>query len=307
MTLLTRAHRATAAPRLSLGADAAVDQAIVLSDGRRLGYREYGSARGKPLMFFHGLGTSRVICPDDPALAHDLGVRLISVDRPGIGLSDRSPGRRLLDWPQDVQQLADRLGLGRFSIVGWSGGGPYAAACAQQLPERVASVGLVSAPAPLAGVDDADYLRRLHRTAARAARRAPWMIRVALWRWGRPQRRDAEHFFDKSLAQMCRADQRVLEHPTVRRQMIANSAEIYRQGGRGLYDEALALARPWGFEPAAITVPVHIWHGERDDTVPVAMAHYLAREIPDSQVTLYADEGHHLLYRRWPEILRALA
>jgi pimeloyl-ACP methyl ester carboxylesterase len=259
------------------------------------------------VFFFHGLGTSRVICPTDERLAFDLGVRLIAVDRPGIGLSERLPGRRLLDWPADVEQLADGLGLRTISLVGWSGGGAYACATAFMLRDRVEVCGLVSAPAPISGVKDADYMRRFHRTAAKAARGAPWMVRLAMWKWGRPQRRDAERFFDKSFSEMCAADQEVLSEPGLRRQMIDNSAELYRQGTRGIGDEALVLARRWGFEPRAIRVPVRIWHGERDDVVPAAMARYMAAQIPTAQPTFYADEGHHLLYRRWPDILCALA
>ncbi len=283
------------------------DGLALLRDGRRLGYAEYGVPNGRPVLFFHGLGTTRVICPPDEELARLHDVRLISVDRPGVGLSDPHPRRRLLDWPADVAQLADQLGIGRFSIVGWSGGGPYAAACAYLLPHRVRSIAMVSSPAPLAGEPAADYLRRFHRTAARAAGRTPWMIRLAMWHWGRPQRRDPVRFFEESLADMIDADRRVLTHPELRGRMIANSAELYRHGGRGMYHEALVLARRWGFSLDEIRVPVHIWHGEQDETVPVAMARYLARAIPGSRATFYADEGHHLLYRRWPQILAALA
>jgi len=282
------------------------DRLISLRDGRRLGYAEYGDPYGRPVLFFHGLGTTRVICPPDDAPARELGVRLIAVDRPGVGLSDPLPGRRLLDWPADVVQLADQLGLSDFAVVGWSGGGPYAAACGYLLPDRVRAVGLVSAPAPLSGAPAADYLRRFDRTAARAAGRAPWMIRIAMWHWGRPQRRNPVRFFEDSLANMIEADQLALSHPMVRGQMIANSAELYRNGGRGLYEEALVLARRWGFSPGEIRVPVRIWHGERDSTVPPRMAHYLARAIPGARLTIYPQEGHQLLYQRWPEILADL-
>lgn len=282
------------------------DRRIRLPDGRLLGYAEYGDLAGTPVFFFHGLGTTRVICPPDEGRALEHGVRLIAVDRPGVGLSDPRPRRRLLDWPADVAHLADRLRIGRFSVVGWSGGGPYAIACGYLLPNRIRAVGLVSAPAPLSGEPAADYLRRFDRNAARAAGRAPWMIRLALWHWGRTQRRDPVRFFEESVAAMAEADQAVLAHPQVRGAMIANSSELYRHGGRGIYDEALVLARRWGFELADIRVPVHIWHGERDGTIPIAMARYLARAIPDSRATFYPDEGHHLLYSRWPEILSAL-
>jgi pimeloyl-ACP methyl ester carboxylesterase len=282
------------------------DRVLTLRDGRLLGYSEYGDPQGKPIFFFHGFGTSRVICPTDDA-ALEMGVRLIAVDRPGIGLSVAKPGRELLDWPRDVAELADRLNIGSFSVIGWSGGGPYALACGFALPERVAAVGLVSSPAPLAGTPERGYLRRIDRSAVRAAGRGRWMIRLALWHWGRPQRRDAERFFEESVAEMCAADQQVLAEPELRDRMIANSAELYRQGGRGMYDEALVLARPWGFDLDQISVPVYVWHGDRDETVPLAMADYLARAIPTAQVNIHREEGHHLLYRRWPEILAALS
>ncbi|HUR16814.1 MAG TPA: alpha/beta hydrolase, partial [Candidatus Limnocylindrales bacterium] len=284
----------------------ASDRVITLADGRHLGYHEIGDPHGRPVFFFHGFGTSRVICPPDEQTALGMGVRLIAVDRPGIGLSDAKPGRSLLDWPQDVATLADRLGIVTFSVIGWSGGGPYALACASALPDRVAAIGLVSSPAPLAGIAERGYLRRLDRNAVRAAGRAPVLIRLALWHWGRPQRRDAERFFEESVAEMCAADQAILSDTALRERMIANSTELYRQGGRGMYDEALVLARPWGFELSDITVPVYLWHGERDETVPLGMATYLARAIPTATVTFDSDEGHHLLYRRWPEILAAL-
>jgi pimeloyl-ACP methyl ester carboxylesterase len=283
------------------------DRLIRLADGRRIGYAEFGDPTGSPVLFFHGFGTSRVVCPPDDALARSLGARLIAVDRPGIGLSDALPGRRLLDWPTDVAELANQLRLDRFAIVGWSGGGPYAAACGAALADRVRVVGLVSSPAPISGVRHANYLRRFDRTAALFTKRAPWMVRLALWHWGRPQRRDPVRFFEESFADMCPADQDVLSDPSLRTLMIKNSAELYRQGGRGMYDEALALAHKWGFRPADIGAPVHLWHGEQDETVPVSMARYLARVIPDCQATIYPDEGHHLLFSRWSEILATLA
>jgi pimeloyl-ACP methyl ester carboxylesterase len=281
------------------------DKRLRLRDGRWLGYFESGDPHGAPVLFFHGFGTTRVVCPPDEP-ARRLGVRLIALDRPGIGLSTPKPGRRLLDWPDDVRQAADHLGLSHFSVVGWSGGGPYALACARGLAERVDSVALVSAPAPLAGATRPEYLRRFDRNAVRAAGKAPWVIRIAMWHWGRGQRRDPEAFFEKSLADMSAADQAVLSEPALRSRMIANSAELYRHGGRGMYDEALVLARPWGFDLSELSVPVQIWHGARDTTVPIAMSEHLAESIPGAEMRLFADEGHHLLYRHWPDILDSL-
>jgi pimeloyl-ACP methyl ester carboxylesterase len=282
------------------------DRRLRLHDGRWLGYDESGDPNGAPVLFFHGFGTTRVVCPPDDS-ARRLGLRLIAFDRPGIGLSTPQPGRQLLDWPTDVEEAAGQLGLDKFSVVGWSGGGPYALASAFALANRVSRVALVSAAAPLAGTSNPEYLRRFDRNAVLAAGRAPWIIRLAMWHWGRGQRRDAVAFFEKSVADMCAADQEVLSEPALRSRMIANSAELYRQGGRGMYDEALVLARPWGFELDELRVPIQIWQGARDTTVPVSMSEHLADSIPGAQLRVFDDEGHHLLYRHWPDILSSLA
>lgn len=280
---------------------------IRLTDGRELGYDEIGDPSGTPILFFHGFGSSRVVRHPDDSIAKELGIRLIAVDRPGIGLSTGLPGRRLLDWPSDVRQLADELGLAGFAIAAWSGGGPYALACAWSMRERVSAVGLISAAAPLSGVRDPDYTYRSHRVATRAADYAPWMIRIAMWRWARGQRSDPERHLDEAIESMVEADRAVLEDPQLRAVMLANAIELYRQGGRGLYDEALVMARPWGFPLEGISVPVCLWHGEADITVPVGMGRHIARTIPGCRATFYPGEAHHLLYDRWREILAELA
>ena len=126
---LTHAPVATVAtPRARTPDTRAWTVSCALADGRKVGFLESGAPDGTPVLFFHGFGTTRVICPPDGP-ARERGIRLIALDRPGIGLSESLPGRRLLDWPADVAELADRLELDRFSIIGWSGGGPYALAC----------------------------------------------------------------------------------------------------------------------------------------------------------------------------------
>ncbi len=282
-------------------------RAIRLVDGRWLGFDDFGAAEGRPILFFHGFGSSRVVRHPDDAIAGDVGVRMIAVDRPGIGYSTGLPGRRLLDWPSDVKQLVDALGIERFGILGWSGGGPYALACGWSMAHRVSAVGLVSASAPLAGVAGAKYTYRTHRVASRAADYAPWMIRLAMWRWAHAQRSDPERHLDEAIESMIEADRTVLEDPALRAVMIGNAQELYRQGGRGLYDEALVMARPWGFRMEGVSVPVRIWHGEADTTVPTSMGRHMARVIPGCVATFYPGEGHHLVYDRWREILIALS
>lgn len=140
-----------------------------LAGGRRLGYAELGDAEGIPVVWCHGGLSSRLdALPAEPA-ARALGVRLIAPDRPGIGSSDRVPGRTLLDWPADVSELATALGIDRFAVLGWSLGGPFAAACAFALSDRVTTLGLVAPCLPsdwdgmaagLNGIDRVSYGRR---------------------------------------------------------------------------------------------------------------------------------------------------
>ena len=286
-------------------ATSGLGRTISLADGRLLGYDEFGDPNGVPIIFLHGFGSSRVVRHPDDSIAAQLGIRMLAVDRPGIGLSTGQPGRALVDWPADVRQLVDALGLRRFGMVGWSGGGPYALACAWAMPDRVALVGLISAAAPL--FRGAEYMLRTHRVAIRAADHAPWMIRLAMWRWSRAQRADPERHLDDAIEGMIEADRLVLEDPRLRAVMIGNATELYRQGGRGLYDEALVIARPWGFPLSSVPAPVRIWHGEEDTAVPVGMGRYLARELPGARATFYPGEGHHLVYDRWREIMSELA
>jgi pimeloyl-ACP methyl ester carboxylesterase len=292
---------------VDLAAPGPSSRTVALPDGRLLGFDDVGDPEGVPLLYFHGFGSTRLIRHPDDAIAARLGVRLIAVDRPGIGLSTSRPGRRLLDFGGDVGHLADALRLGRFGLVAWSGGGPYALGCAWTLAPRVVQVGLISAPAPLAGDSAGDYALRMHRAASVAADYAPWAIRLAMWRWSRQQRADPARHLDDAIAGMVDADREILADPAFRGVMLANAAELYRQGGRGLYDEALIMARPWGFPLEGLSVPVRIWHGERDHAVPAGMGRHLARIIPTAQATFLAGEGHHLLYDRWEEIIAEVA
>src|SRR5215831_6622757 len=122
---------------------------VILADGRRIGYAEWGDADGRPLLYFHGWPGSRLEGRLGAEAARASGVRLVALDRPGMGLSDRLPRRRLIDWPSDVAAVADALGLRRFAVLGISGGGPYAVACARMLADRLIGVGVVSSLAPM--------------------------------------------------------------------------------------------------------------------------------------------------------------
>src|SRR5215467_7104128 len=157
------------------------DNIISLRDGRTLGYAEYGDSNGKPVFFFHGLPGSRLQRHPDESIATGLGARIITIDRPGYGLSDFQQARILLDWPDDVTQLANSLQLDQFAAIGLSGGGPYLLSCAYKMPERITTATIISGMGP---IDNADALKSMlpsMRLGLGIAPKVPWgFVRLAL-------------------------------------------------------------------------------------------------------------------------------
>ncbi len=152
-----------------------IDTAFQLSDGRRLAYAEYGAVTGVPVFLFHGLPGSRLawgLLPNDP-LPSDL--RIVAPDRPGYGGSDPKPGRTLLDWAEDVMELANALEIQKFAIVGVSGGGPGALACAWKMPERLTCAGVVSSAAPTDAPGVFEGMSLTNRFFMKLAWHVPWL------------------------------------------------------------------------------------------------------------------------------------
>src|SRR5438876_7760468 len=157
------------------------DKVLSLRDGRVLGYAEYDDPSGKPVFFFHGLpGSRRQRHPDD-SIAIELGARIITLDRPGYGFSDFQPGRTLLNWPDDVAQLADALHIEQFAAIGLSGGGPYLLSCAHKMPERITSATVISGMGPVDHPEAMKGMMGSMRLGLGLARRVPWeLVRLAL-------------------------------------------------------------------------------------------------------------------------------
>src|SRR4051794_16679982 len=138
------------------------EQVVRLADGRRVGLAHLGDPAGYPVVVAHGTPASRLGHEflDEPARAR--GLRVVCIDRPGMGLSDPKPDRTLSGWAADVAGVADELEFDRFAAFGYSGGGPYALACGARLSERVsavatmAGVGPVEEPADLEGLSKGD-------------------------------------------------------------------------------------------------------------------------------------------------------
>jgi pimeloyl-ACP methyl ester carboxylesterase len=283
-----------------------IDRQIRLHDGRQLAYAEYGDLNGKPVLLIQGTPSTRLMHPDE-STTYELGVRLIMFDRPGFGLSDYQPNRLLMDYPNDLAELADALGITRFAVAGISGGGPYTAATAYALSDRVTAAAFISAAGPADAPHALDGITPVRRIGYWLARYAPALVQPMLWLTNNPQR-DPQQFFARYTVHNPPADQAILARPEIRAMMIANYAEATRQGLRGFARELWIVARPWGFPLRDIGVPVHIWHGEADNSTPISMARYIASMIPDCRATYLPRAGHMFLFEpeRWREMLGAL-
>jgi pimeloyl-ACP methyl ester carboxylesterase len=279
-----------------------------LPDGRALGLSECGDPQGWPVFFFHGFAGSRLQRHPDDGLAQDAGVRLLAVDRPGIGRSDRLPGRRVIDWAADVAAAADAVSAAEFSVFGWSAGAPHALACAHAMPERVSAVALASPMGSwLVGPGAAAaHASRESKRMARLAYLAPRAMPLLLRGLARHARNNPARTVDSQARSLPPADQAVLADPAIHRMLVGTLNEAFRQGTAGLADDAVACARPWGFDPGAVTVPTYLWHGTADRTIPLAWARHLASRLPNCQPTWLPDEGHFMLFTHWSAILSSI-
>jgi pimeloyl-ACP methyl ester carboxylesterase len=272
------------------------DKQITLHDGRRLGYAEYGDPDGEPLIYFHGFPSSRLeagLCQEG---ARRRQVRVIAIDRPGYGLSDFKPERQISDWPDDVVELAGLLGLERFALLGVSGGGPYALACAWKIPQRLTVVGIVCGLGPVYDHHVLDTMRWHARLAFTLARRSRWLLSLAYggvlanvvlacpeiaYRW--------------LTITASPTDRGVLRRPEVKMRLLASLLESLRQGAEGVLRDAVLYAQDWGFAIEDIEMNIDLWHGENDRIVPRYHADMFASTLARGRLRILPNEGHFSL------------
>lgn len=269
---------------------------ITLPDGRHLALNTFGDAGGFPVFYQHGFPGCRLEATLIEEPAARLGLRLLALDRPGYGGSDFQPLRQLSDWPADVAAVADHLGIERFAILGVSGGGPCALACASQLGERVAATGVVCGLGPLAGTGllaDMEWPARFSFSSMLRYPRLtePFFLHLVgplMARW--PQLALAA----LSVAS-APADRMALRDSQVRSKLMATLREAFRGGPRGAIHELQLYARNRGEAVAGITTPIRFWHGGMDRTVPISHSRFLAGQIKQARTTEYPQEGHFSL------------
>lgn len=234
-----------------------------------------------------------------------MGIRLISYDRPGYGESTRVPGRTVSGAATDVAAIADALGLDRFAVVGRSGGGPHALACAAMLSDRVTrSAILVSiAPPDAPGLAWFDGMAKSNVDDYGAADRDVALFTERLLARAEQTRRDPEWLVAGLRAELTPSDLRVIGDGAMRHLILTSFAEATRLGGVGWVDDALAFRREWGFQLSDVTGEVLLWHGADDSFSPVGHTEWLASRIPHARVQVQADTAHFGAVEVLPQVL----
>jgi pimeloyl-ACP methyl ester carboxylesterase len=266
-----------------------------LADGRQLGDATLGPPDGRPLVSQHGSPSSRLQRVWPLTFCADRNVLLVTYDRPGYGRSDPQPGRRVVDAAADVAALTDHLGLGRFAILGGSGGGPHALACTAELGGQVRRTAVVAGVAPATMPGFLDEMMVFNRGQWSAARQGAQDHASYVAELGGLLQHDPAAFLAKLAAEMAQDDQRRLARlqadPARYRANLDNFAEAGRQGIRGWVDDMVAMAGDWGFRLQDVTGEVHVWHGRADRNVPAGHGEYLAAHLPNASLRWFEDDA----------------
>ncbi len=275
------------------------DGRVRLADGRCLSYRDYGANLGAPLLlYFHGTPGSRLelgLCDQESC---DSGYRVIAVDRPGMGCSTYYSNRCIRHWPNDVEQIAAALGYDNqsFGIIGLSGGAPYAAVCAAQIPHRLKHVAIVSGHAPLGACGtcpgNQDKLIEI-------ITRRPRLGKMALSVVDRRLDRKPDKTIQLLSKNWSAADRKLMlcnrKHYC---QLIANLRQATRCGTDGITKDIRLLGSCWGFRLQKICgVPVSIWQGGCDPVATPSMGRYFHKQIDGSEFILDARAGHVTMFK----------
>ena len=271
-----------------------LEGSVAVGGGRRLSFAEFGSPRGATIIWMHGTpGGRRQIPVEARAYAADHDIRIIGVDRPGIGTSTPHLYANVLDWTADLELLADALAIDTMRVIGLSGGGPYALAAGAALPDRVHGVGVLGGVAPTKGPDAirGGLVEIAPYTApVLSLTRVPLgYVLAATIRLIRPLAGSA---IDTYAALQPRGDKELLARPEFRAMFLDDLLQGSRFHVGAPLADIILFTRPWGFELADVEVPVRWWHGDNDHIIPHAHGVHMAARLPDAQFETIRGESH---------------
>ena len=291
------------------------DHTFKLNDGRDLGYSIIGDIQGKPVLFFHGWPGTRLDVAYFTAEAKQLGIRLISIDRPGCGLSTYQKGREMSDLKDDILQLLDHLKIAKISVLGFSTGGVYALDLASTYPDRINIVGIVSGvPYYKLEYVKKDYTHLV--TAMRIIPKIPFfgqlITRIITDIGLNKYKRKPEKEFEKSIQKLPEIDKKTWNIPKLKRWFLDEYIpDLLESSRKGITQDLMLLMKSFANpkeRPSEIqdNFPVHFWHGFSDDVVPATTSIQQTKLFKDSDLVIYLGEGHKVIYTHFQEIIRKI-
>lgn len=271
-----------------------LEGSVAVRGGRRLGFASFGDPLGQPVVWMHGTpGARRQIPLEARSFADREGLRIIGVDRPGVGSSTRHVYRDLLDWTDDLTILADVLGVGRMHVVGLSGGGAYALAAGAALPDRVDRVVVIGGVAPTVGADAAGGgAMALAKRVSPLLRAGRVPIGITLTTAVRLVRPFGSTVLDAYRLVQPEGDKRLLGRPEFKAMFLDDLLNGSRRQITAPLSDLLLFTRDWGFRLADVQVPVLWWHGDQDHIVPLAHGQHCVARLPHARLTLMEGESH---------------
>ncbi|MBE8473466.1 alpha/beta fold hydrolase [Streptomyces justiciae] len=274
-------------------------------DGRKLVFDTWGDPQGHPVFLLHGTPGSHQGPRPRSMVLYQLGIHLIAYDRPGYGGSTRRPGREVVDAAEDVATIADLLNLPKFSVVGRSGGGPHALACAARLSKRVQSAAVLVSLAPwdAEGLDWFEGMTESNVREYRNARSNQEVLQSTLVQNADAMRTNPMAVLNDLDDEMPEIDRQIVADAGIRRMLHKNFEVAVEKTADGWIDDAVAFSKNWGFDPKEITVPTLLWHGEKDVFSPVEHFNWLARRIEHATVVLQPSAAHFAAVPVLPQVL----
>lgn len=268
---------------------------IAVGADRRIGFAEFGDPQGRPMFWLHGTPGARRQIPVEARLYAEANrIRLIGVDRPGIGASTPHEYHQVIDFADDLRTIADTLGIDKMEVIGLSGGGPYTLGCAAAMPDRIVAVGVLGGVAPTRGSDaigggvmgnvGLPVAPVLERVGTPLSRVATGLIRLI-----KPVAEPALYLYASISPE---GDRRLLERPEFKAMFLDDLLNGSRRQLAAPFADVVVFARDWGFRLDEVKVPVRWWHGDHDHIVPYAHGEHVVAMLPDAELYTLPGESH---------------